>query len=320
MSELTIIAASKPQKAGFGARIICALLSFLLPGLGQAVQQRFLRAFDFLILYGASVVIALLFVIQMHKGIYTPIVMIGIVLIPSLLAFFDALFNESHPGDADTIVRSFFLFLCFYLITIGPFHFINKTVGFKVFRLSQASTQLEPFLLPGDAVIFDRDAYGMRTPGAKMSGHLVEVGDIVYHESNVKDLTHEEHFAHIVLAAPGDTLVSRNGVITVNSIPLEIPKSGKFSGEINFGPIVVPRDELFVIDNTLNYFPIFLNTVVGKAIGILWSKDAAGDYRRDRFGMEFDHIEILGQKPIVSDSVATVIDSLSIGNDIISTK
>lgn len=305
------------KKSVFFVRLICAILSAIIPGLGQAIQQRYLKAFDFLVLYGCCMVAALLFAIQLFGGITLPFVMLSIIALPSLLAFFDALFCKAHPGDADTIVRSIFLFAFFYILTIGPFHFISNIIGFKIHRLGKESTQLEPIFYPGDAIVFDLDAYGLRTPGIKRSGELVEAGDIILHESKTRSERSKKLAVHFVLAASGDTLQSINGVVTVNGRLVKLPLTAKFTRDSDFGPIVVPKDELFVVDNTQEFFPIFFNAVIGKAGTILWSREFGGDYRWERFGRSFDKVGILFPKDVDFDTTDVIIDLISTEQEIL---
>jgi len=303
------------NKPSFLTRLICAFLSLIFPGLGQALQQRYLRAFDFLVLYGCCLVASMLFAIQIFKGVALPVVMISILSVPSIIAFFDALFDKSHPGDADTIVRSIFLFVFFYILIIGPFHFISNVIGFKIHILNNEYTQLEPVFLPGDAIVFDLDAYGIQTPGVKRTGELVEAGDIVLHSRETKGSDKKKREVHVVLAAPGDTLKSVNGIVTVNGRLVKLPLTARFTREADFGPIVVPKDELFVVDNSQEFFPIFFKSVIGKAEAILWSKEYGGGFRKKRSGKSFDKIGILFPKDADVDTSDVSIDFISIAKD-----
>ncbi len=304
-------------EAGFFTRFICALLSFIIPGLGQALQQRYLRTFDFLIFYGTCMVASLIFSIHLFRGISLAIVMFSFFALPSVVAFFDALLNKSNPGDADTIVRSIFLFIFFYILTLGPFHFLYNIVGYKMYRLKANETQLEPILFPNDVVIFDLDAYGIRTPGIKITGAMVEVGDIVCHETKSKNTKEKKRSVHIVLASPGDTLVSSKGKITVNGRQVKLPLTSKFSGGADFGPIVVPKDELFLVDNSQEFFPIFLKAIIGKAEVILISKEKSGGFRWDRFGKHIGRVDILLPEYIPKDTSIVITDSVSLFNDLL---
>ncbi len=303
------------NKPSFLIRLICAFLSLIFPGLGQALQQRYLRAFDILLLYGCCLVGSLLFAIQIFKGVALPVVMLSILSIPSILAFFDALFDKSHPGDADTVVRSIFLFVFFYILIIGPFHFISNIVGFKIHVLGKEYTQLEPVFLPGDAIVFDVDAYGLKTPGIKRTGELVEAGDIVLHTRQTRGPDSKKREVHVVLAASGDTLKSVNGIVTVNGRLVKLPLTAKFTRETDFGPIVVPKNELFVVDNSQEFFPIFFKSVIGKAEAILWSKEYGGGFRKERLGKSFDKIGILFPKDADVDTSDVSIDFISIAED-----
>ncbi len=304
-----------PEKNGsrFSTRLICALLSGVLPGFGQAIQRRNLRAFDFLVLYGTCTLVALLYVIQFGWGIWTPITMILLIVIPSTFSFLDAFFDRSSPGDSDTVVRSIIFFVFLYIVTLGPLHFINYIVGFKVYRLPKSALQIEPYLQPGDAVIFDRDAYGIRS--LPMQSDSVHPGDIVFHKLKHNGLTHGKHHVHLVLASPLDTIVSKNNVITVNGRRIIYPTPVEYRGERDFGPVIVPKDELFVIDNTWDFFPIYLKDVTGRAIGVLWSQEYGGDFRMDRFGMRLSPIKFLEDPVVFPDLDSIAADSTESASD-----
>jgi len=274
-----------------------------------------MKAFDFLLIYGACVLVSTIFVIQLPLGIWVPIILIALVLFPSIWSGINAFLDKSVMGDADTFVRSIFIYIFFYLLILGPFHFIYHTVGFKVYRLPPQANHLEPLLLPGDAVIFDRDAYGLRTPGVEMNYDSVHVGDIVYHKSEhrpeSKPDTADIITVHYVLASPQDTLMARNGVVTVNGKPVELPSKYPYLGRDDFGPIIVPRRELFVVDNDWDFFPIYLKNVVGRASGILWSRRYDGKWRTERFGMPIKSPRLLGESVSVKVDSSSTPDTLA---------
>ena len=283
--------AVKPKRdhASIFVRLILALLSFLLPGLGQSLQRRHLEAFNMVLLHGAGLLIGKTLAIQWHLGVMTPIVMWLIILLPSIIAAIGAFRSKNHPGDADTVVRNFFLYAFFYLIAIGPFYLINNNFGYKVYRFSSHDIHMEPLGLPGDAVIFYRGAYKTDTFGPRKIDSI-KIGDFVYHKAVPEEIGGDNFPVHMILAAPGDTLRAVDGKIMVNSMLLKTNSETQYSGLSNFGPVVVPKTQVFLVDNRGVFFPFYIENIQGKEIGILWSKDNRGRFRWDRFGMPIEAI------------------------------
>jgi len=280
------------EEAPLTIRLVFALFSFILPGLGQALQHRSMKALDFLLIHGASMLFATIFAIQLHLGIWTLLIMAGILLIPAVWSCIDAFMDKVSPGDADTVVRNVFLYIFFYLITLGPYHFINYTVGFKVYVVPTYSNYLEPALLPGDAVVFDRDAYGLRTPGMEMHPDSVHIGDIVYCTLPNRRALSADTRIYWVLAGPGDTLISDEGTIKVNGKVIDIPKPDENSSSASFGPRIVPNNQVFLGDNRKQLFPVYIRKIDGRAMNILWSIEDNGKPRWERFAIPVDQRNI----------------------------
>lgn len=207
---------------------------------------------------------------------------------PSIVSSVEAYLNKRHPGDADTITRHIFFYILLYLITIGPFHLLNRVYGYKVYQIPQKNKHLEPIILPGDMVVFDRSAYGL----VNAHPELISVGDLIFHKKIAGDFMTNTN-VHWVLASPGDTLMAQNSVITINNRPLKIPIKTPYSGNPNFGPIIVPEGQIFVVDNSWQMFPLYVKSIVGKATMVLWSRKHGVAFRTERFGKSIDHVSIL---------------------------
>jgi len=270
-------------------RIIFALLSIPFPGLGQALQKRGMRAFDFVLLSGASLLLSRLFIIQKNWGIWTPVLMLFVLAIPSVLSAISAFRDKRLPGDADSVVRSIFLYVFFYLIAIGPFYLINHTFGFKVYRFTSEDVHMEPLFFDGDATVIHRGAYGFKTFGTTRADS-VKIGDVVFHQPVPENMGGDNFPVHMVLAAPMDTLRSRDGIIYVNSIAMKMPEEQKYHGPQNFGPVIVPKTQVFLTDNRGVFFPFYIDNIHGKVTGVLWSRTTKGRFRWDRFGSSIDEL------------------------------
>lgn len=271
--------------------------------------------------------ISRVFIIQTSLGIWTPILMFTILLLPSLLSVILALRCKKLPGDADTVVRNIFLYIFLYLIAIGPFHLLNATFGFKVYRFPVEDIHMEPLLLNGDAVIVHRGAYGIKNIGPSRADS-VKVGDIVYHDPVPENIGGDNYFVHMVLAAPLDTLRAIEGSIYVNSIEINMPENHKYNGPENFGPVVVPKSQVFLVDNRGVFFPFYIDDIHGQVIGVLWSRTSRGSFRWYRFGRSIDWLfepfriwdDVMDILPEITDEAPPLVTFDSLETDIDSTK
>jgi len=299
-------------KASIYARIALGIISFFFPGLSQCLQRRHMAAFDFLILFGACLLISTVFVVQLDWGIWTPILMAIILLTPSLWAGLNAFLCKNTVGDIDTALGDFFLYIFYALAVIGPYFLVNNTIGFKIYRMRSVATHLEPVLIPGDVVVFDRDAYGLKPIGTSPNSDSVKIGDIIFH----RPFSVEEDTAglnvHWVLATPYDTLQAKEGIITVNHQQPDFPFIVPYSGPDNFGPIIVQKGELFLVDNRWELFPFYIKDVIGKASHVLFSKEYKGDFRFERAGIRLDNSYKL--TPVRSDTSDVLSDSMANGD------
>jgi len=280
----------KPQYeyAPLYMRLIFAFLSLLLPGVGQAIQNKHLQAFNFVLLTGVSLLVSRIFLIQTHLGIFTPILMAIVLVTPSIISAISAFRCKNHPGDMDTIVRNFFLYTFFYIIAIVPFHILNRTFGYKVYLMAKSDIHMKPLILPGDATVIHRGAYGLKTIGS-LPSDSVRIGDFVYHQPVHEEIGGDNFPMHMILAVPGDTIRATDGHVMVNSSSLIMDKKVSYSGPANFGPVVVPKTQVFLVDNRGIFFPFYIKNIQGKAVSILWSKSTNGRFRRDRFALSTEH-------------------------------
>ena len=80
-----------------------------------------------------------------------------------------------------------------------------------------------------------------------------------------------------VIGIPGDTVEGRNGRVFVNDKPIEEPYLEEGVQTSNFGPVNVPKEQIFVMgDNRSNsadsreFGPVPIDTVVGRAFLLIW--------------------------------------------------
>lgn len=161
-------------------------------------------------------------------------------------------------------------------------------LGMRIF-VGEASVvptaSMEGTILVGDHLFMDKLLYGpeiplvhWRLPALK----TIHRGDIVVFRYP-KDIS--ETFLKRVTAVGGDRLEIKNGVLYVNSKPVQEPyavhHAPVHSPEENWGPTVVPEGKLFVMgDNRDNssdsrdwgFVPI--SNVIGEPLFVYWSYDA----------------------------------------------
>ena len=161
-------------------------------------------------------------------------------------------------------------------------------LGMRIF-VGEASVvptaSMEGTILVGDHLFMDKLLYGpeiplvhWRLPALK----TIHRGDIVVFRYP-KDVT--ETFLKRVTAVGGDRLEIKNGVLYVNSKPVQEPyavhHAPVHSPEESWGPTVVPEGKLFVMgDNRDNssdsrdwgFVPI--SNVIGEPLFVYWSYDA----------------------------------------------
>jgi len=161
-------------------------------------------------------------------------------------------------------------------------------LGMRIF-VGEASVvptaSMEGTILVGDHLFMDKLLYGpeiplvhWRLPALK----TIHRGDIVVFRYP-KDVT--ETFLKRVTAIGGDSLEIKNGVLYVNSKPVQEPyavhHAPVHSPEESWGPTVVPEGKLFVMgDNRDNssdsrdwgFVP--MSNVIGEPLFVYWSYDA----------------------------------------------
>jgi signal peptidase I len=143
-----------------------------------------------------------------------------------------------------------------------------RAAGFRVFRIDVSS--MEPVLLPGDSFMADMDFF--RT-------HPIARGEIVLLRSPV---TRGVTIVKRVIAIGGDTISGKDAQIFVNGKVLDEPyveHTGHPAEETaNFGPVVIPAHQLFVmgdnrdvsLDSRTRYFGLVDDSsIVGKPLYII---------------------------------------------------
>lgn len=159
------------------------------------------------------------------------------------------------------------------------------------------SGSMEPTLLPGDYILVNKFIYGIRIPyvGTRFfSYEKPKLGDVIvfiYPKDPSKD------FIKRVIGTQGQTVQIIKRKIYIDNTPIADPwgyfdnrePPGFIEAVENFGPVVVPKDSLFVMGDNRNnsedsrfwgYVP--LGNVLGKAFIIYFSWDGKAEDLLDK--------------------------------------
>ncbi|AMK10594.1 MAG: signal peptidase I [Pseudodesulfovibrio sp.] len=182
--------------------------------------------------------------------------------------------------------------------------FVIRAFVVQAFKIPSGS--MLDTLQIGDHLLVSKFAYDVRLPSTlwldTTDGKVLmktgdpKRGDIIvfkFPEDETKD------FIKRVIGLPGDTLEVRNKVVYINGQPLDEPyvlhtKSDTLPVRDNFGPVVVPEGQYFVMgDNREGSYdsrwwgPVKRQKIVGKALVIYWSWGSLTDIRFNRIGTMF---------------------------------
>lgn len=168
----------------------------------------------------------------------------------------------------------------------------------QAFKIPSGS--MIPTLLIGDHILVNKFIYGTKIPLTDkkiLVWRTPERGDIIvfkYPENPKKD------FIKRVIATGGDVIEERDKIVYVNGKAVFEPyayhvdrtiRSGGNDPRDNFGPIVVPKDKVFVMgDNRDQSYDsrywgfVDMKDIRGKALLIYWSWDPDNWVRLNRIG------------------------------------
>lgn len=203
--------------------------------------------------------------------------------------------NKNKSAFRETIEAVVFAFIIALVI---------RTFVIQAFKIPSGS--MIPTLLVGDHLLVNKFLLGTPVDIPFTNIHLFHMpglrdphrGDVIvfkYPDDPTRD------FIKRVIGVGGDTVESRDKVIYVNGRKLVEPyvqhvdsniKPGGIDPRDNFGPITVPKDDVFVMgDNRDESYDsrywgfVDDNQIKGKAIIIYWSWDAKKHWVRfDRIG------------------------------------
>ncbi len=262
--------------------ILALLLSFATPGLGQMYNGKLKRGIVFFIIFEF-----LLILVHIFSGLRFEFR--GLVLFVAsaviLFGFFIFVLLDALIGINKlkvTVLKPYHRWY-FYVGIFAAVLIINDVIlesilpdikNFKSYRIP--SFTMAPTLLVGDRLIADREIYKKEKP---------KRGDVIIFEYP-KDPSKD--FIKRVIGLEGEKVEIIDNKIYINEKLIDDPwghyeSTGQASylKELeNFGPVVVPKDSLFVLGDNRNNSQdsrfwgfVDIRKVKGKALYLYWAKD-----------------------------------------------
>jgi signal peptidase I len=243
-------------------RALSALLSAIVPGLGQALKQETVKAIVYLSAFATTLL--LVWPIRLPNAwIGLVAVKIGAICL-ALIASLDALL-----AGAASRSRYLIVFPIVAALTLGdvPTGSIVLAEGLRVYYVP--ATDMEPSILKGDRVMADTRYYENRAP---------QRGDVVL-------LRHNGLSMKRVVGVEGDLIEGLGDQVWLNGQLLQETyiqhAGGPISNRLTFGPIRVPPRKLFLMDDNRDvsfdsrdplFGPVSVRALLGKVLYVCVSR------------------------------------------------
>lgn len=200
------------------------------------------------------------------------------------------------PGEEDAAPkkhRSFWRELPVLIVLAFGIALIIKTFLLQAFFIPSAS--MEPTLMVGDRVLVEKVTYRVGEPDR---GEVVvferDLGELFNPQATEDDSFWDDvgdafrglfgfptgsaqDFIKRVIAVGGDQVEGKDGRVFVNGEPVAEPYLPDGTETSDFGPIEVPDGEIFVMgdnrsnsDDSRNFGPVPVDSVVGRALLSIW--------------------------------------------------
>jgi signal peptidase I len=255
--------------------ILAFLLSLVTPGLGQIYNGQFNKGVSYLVGFLLVYIVFSFLLFKFYGMICYLIIMLGFFLFILLDALLGAI--KSKTEALKSYNRWYIYLIIFLLSAVAIRPLLGWTIKNNIARAYKIpSSGMKPALLVGDRLIANMRIYKSEKP---------KRGDIVIFEFP-KDPSKE--FIKRVIGMEEEKVQVVNNKIYINDKLLHDPW-GYFEDDglgkglpvsERFGPVVVPKDSLFVLGDNRNNsqdsrFFGFVNIkqVKGKALYLYWAKD-----------------------------------------------
>ena len=255
--------------------ILALLLSLVTPGLGQIYNGQFKKGVSYLVGFLLVYIVFSFLLFKFYGMICYLIIMVGLFLFISLDALLGAI---KLRAIALKSYNKWYIYLIIFLlgsVVIRPL--LGWTIKNNIARAYKTpSSTMKPALLVGDHLIANMRIYKSEKP---------KRGDIIIFEYP-KDPSKD--FIKRVIGMEQEKVEIVNNKIYINGKLLDDPwgyfeddsSTKGLPGLDRFGPVVVPKDSLFVLGDNRNNsqdsrFFGFVNIkkVKGKALYLYWAKD-----------------------------------------------
>ncbi len=261
--------------------VLALLLSLVTPGLGHVYNGQLRRGVSYLVgIFLANIV--LLFLLVTFYG------MIFCLIVPGAFFLFIAIDAVRGAIKLKTIelkpYNKWYIYLLIFLLSNVVGQLLIWTTKNNIAKAYKTpSSTMAPTLLVGDHLVADMRIYKSQKP---------QRGDIIIFEFP-KDPSKE--FIKRVICVEGDKVEIIENKIYINDKLLNDPWGNFGDGGLgkdipgldSYGPVVVPKDSLFVLGDNRNYSQdsrfwgfVDVKKVKGKALYLYWAKD------KSRIGME----------------------------------
>lgn len=128
----------------------------------------------------------------------------------------------------------------------------------------------------GDVVVFEKDLAALQSPEEEDRNLIQRINESIrglfgFPTGGAQD------FIKRVIAVEGDTIEGRDGGVFVNGEPVDEPYLEPGMETSSFGPVEIPAGSIFVMgdnrgnsDDSRNFGPVPVDTVVGRAFLLIW--------------------------------------------------
>ncbi len=251
-------------------RILAFLFSLVTPGLGQIYNGQFRKGIFYLIGFLLAYILFSFLLFNFYGMIFYIIIMLGLFGFILIDAFRGA--NQLEAVPLKPYNKWYIYLIIFLLSTMVIRPLLARTIRNNIARAYKIpSSTMEPALLVGDHLIADMRIYKSEKP---------KRGEIIIFEFP-KDPSKD--FIKRVIGMEGEKVELVKNKIYIDEKLLDDPW-GYFAKDYpaldTFGPVVVPKDSLFVLGDNRNNsqdsrFFGFVNIkkVKGKALYIYWAKN-----------------------------------------------
>lgn len=268
---------------------VAALLSVVLPGLGQVYNGRAKKGVLLFCLFLVVVSGSLVIMTEYPRAPLNIAIPLSTFIATFLYILVDAMITAKRLGSLyrPRAYNKWYVYLAAIALVAWVLQPIVRDGAVQAFKISRGG--MADTLVAGDHVLVDRFTYGLWIPPVGMwvfESRPPERGDIIVFRDPADE---SRRFIKRVVGIPGDVVEIRTKQVYINGEPLEEPyalytdpasSSPSRAPQGFYGPATIPKDKLFVLGDNRDHsqdsrFWGFLarQEIVGRARRIYWSWD-----------------------------------------------